>query len=1144
MFRFNFLNLLIASSILLFAQVAQSQITPDTTLGNERSTIAPRTSGGEQITGGAIRGSNLFHSFGDFNISNGSQVYFANPTGIQNILTRVTGSSASNINGTLGVDGSANLFFLNPNGILFGQNARLDVKGSFIGSTANGVRFGTQGEFSTTNPQAPPLLTVQPSALLFSQLQGGEIVNRARSTDSIGLTVPTGKSLLLVGGNVTSEGGQITVPGGRVELGGLAAPGSVALTNFSDRWQLSFPTGVQRADVTLNNQGIILVSGGLDDIVLTGRNITVTDSPLLPVLVKEIGGSERRVGNLVLNATGNASLDYSNTQSRPLENQPVEATGSIRIAAENIFLKRTSIGEVATNSLGQSVNFSASNTITLDRSTIASSRNLQSGETTGDINIASRNLNLTNQSRILTFLSNGATTSANVSVQVQDTLLLSGGSILGSIGDNVGAALPGRSGNVDIQAGTIVLDGLGDSILAFSNGTRSGDIKIKADTITMSGRITSVSSGAADGGNIEIQARLLSILNGGGILTSANGAGNSGNLIITASEGVELKGNTSELIQIGDNDFIFGNSTLSTNSFGVGNAGQISLSTRRLTIRDGGIISTGTGANSSGRGGNLIINASEMVDIAGEGKDGRTTSLISSGTLGTGNAGDLSISTGRLQVRDGAVISTLTSQSTANAKGGNIIIKALDRIEIGGRSRTGLSRLNSSTRGGGDAGDITLQTGSLSIVDGSITSTTRGSGQGGNVQLDVDSLTMTAGNITANTEARGNAGNVTIKARGSVLFNGIAENGEGSFISVSSALDALGKPGNILLEADSVRFVEGGSILAIAQNDQPGGNITLNVRDSITFQGKDRVPASSGLFASSVGAGNGGNVLVNAQRLDILDEAAISAVSFGSGNAGSITINAPFVRLANDARISARSGATDGGNVTITAPDALVLRRNSRISASAGTEQVSGNGGNIAISAGSIVAKPAENNTIQANARAGRGGNIAITTQALLGIAPSSTLIPGQNTITASSELGIQGNVLIVQPTVQPTQGVVELSNNILDASNQIAQVCPRNSELAKVGKFTVSRAGSLPPNPINPLAGDSVVSQLASLEGFASNRSTANPAIQSSSSPIIEAQGWIKTVDGKVVLVAQPSEATSPTIAACPTQPTANPSY
>jgi filamentous hemagglutinin family protein len=118
---------------------AQAQITPDNTLGAESSqlnqSVLINNILSDKIGGGATRGSNLFHSFSQFNINNRQSVYFANPSGVLNILTRVTGPNGSNILGTLGVDGGANLFLINPNGILFGPNAKLDVKSSFVGTT-------------------------------------------------------------------------------------------------------------------------------------------------------------------------------------------------------------------------------------------------------------------------------------------------------------------------------------------------------------------------------------------------------------------------------------------------------------------------------------------------------------------------------------------------------------------------------------------------------------------------------------------------------------------------------------------------------------------------------------------------------------------------------------------------------------------------------------------------------------------------------------------------------------------------------------------------------------------------------------------------------------------------------------------------
>jgi filamentous hemagglutinin family protein len=222
-----------------FNPPAMAQIIPDNSLGNESSVVVPNVNingiNSDRIDGGAIRGSNLFHSFQDFNIDNGRGAYFSNPESISNILSRVTGNNLSNILGTLGVLGNANLFFINPNGIVFGPNARLDVGGSFFASTADGILFENGVEFAASNPDAPPLLTINiPIGLNFRE-NPGSIVNQSIAVDSednlVGLQVLPEKTLGFVGGDIQLEGGILTAPQGRVELGSIAGNSLVNLTS-------------------------------------------------------------------------------------------------------------------------------------------------------------------------------------------------------------------------------------------------------------------------------------------------------------------------------------------------------------------------------------------------------------------------------------------------------------------------------------------------------------------------------------------------------------------------------------------------------------------------------------------------------------------------------------------------------------------------------------------------------------------------------------------------------------------------------------------------------------------------------------------------------------------------------------------------
>jgi large exoprotein involved in heme utilization and adhesion len=300
--------------------VAQSVIVPDNTLGNERSQIEFRSIG-ERITGGAVRGVNLFHSFLEFNVGDGRSTYFIAPnSSIENILARVTGKNPSEILGTLGtaqlVNGrlqvsNANLFLINPNGIVFGSNADLDVDRSLLITTASGIQFGDQGAFSATNPSVPSaVLTINPSAFLFEAIANQklpEIVVRSNAPSQpgsriLGLRVPNGETLLLLGGNVAVDSGQLKAFGGRVEIGAVSSAGTVGL---SPEGQLSLPEGMVRATVEFTQGAQVNVSLGNGSIGVYAQDIRVLgESQLLAGIFSGLGTSASRAGDLTLEATG------------------------------------------------------------------------------------------------------------------------------------------------------------------------------------------------------------------------------------------------------------------------------------------------------------------------------------------------------------------------------------------------------------------------------------------------------------------------------------------------------------------------------------------------------------------------------------------------------------------------------------------------------------------------------------------------------------------------------------------------------------------------------------------------------------------------------------------------------------------------
>ena len=390
------------SPIATSGNCALGQITPDSTLGAESSVVTPTNIDGlptQQIDGGATRGANLFHSFEKFSVPTGGAAHFNNAANIQNIFSRVTGSSISNIDGLLRANGTVNLFLLNPNGMIFGPNAQLDIRGSFIGTTANAFQFGQQGNFSATNPAAPPLLTVNPSALLFNQINPGAITNRARPRAEQG-------SRFFVGGNITFDGGGAIVVGNRIELGGLASEGAVGLTGSGNELRLNFPVGVPRANVVLQNNAAAFATNGGAITVQAGNLNLSGESYISTNLLAGEGSPVNPAGDVVINATGAVTVDgNSSISSISYENSSGDS-GNITIDAQAIRLNNTSkINTISQKNRG-SIRLNATSDVTLNGgSGIQTFGTPTSIDNSGDITvIQAGNLNLSGESYISTKL--------------------------------------------------------------------------------------------------------------------------------------------------------------------------------------------------------------------------------------------------------------------------------------------------------------------------------------------------------------------------------------------------------------------------------------------------------------------------------------------------------------------------------------------------------------------------------------------------------------------------------------------------------------------------------------------------------------------------------------------------------------------
>jgi large exoprotein involved in heme utilization and adhesion len=285
----------------------------------------------------------------------------------------------------------------------------------------------------------------------------------------------------------------------------------------------------------------------------------------------------------------------------------------------------------------------------------------------------------------------------------------------------------------------------------------------------------------------------------------------------------------------------------------------------------------------------------------------------------------------------------------------------------------------------------------------------------------------------------------------------------------------------------------------------------------------DRLTVRDGaqISAATATSGEGGNIVLDANQVILKDGASVTVNSQGTEKAGDIDIRAGSLTLDRNAILSAQTDSGQGGNITLNLQDLLLLRYNSQISTTAGTAQAGGDGGDITIDTGFIVAVPEENSDITANAYQGQGGNINITAQDIFGIEFREGLTPLSD-ITASSELGVDGVVEINRPDVDPSRGLAELPTALVDAQGLVDQSCNASGSLQQ-STFTVTGRGGVPPSPRDSLSSDAVEVNWVTPPAREGNHSRTAISTNPRSIPtrIVEAQGWVKSPDGQVILVA-----------------------
>lgn len=1035
-----------------------AQLTPDNTLGIERSQVIPINKDNDGIVGGAARGTNLFHSFQDFNVGQGKGVYFANPQGITNIFSRVTGGNSSNIFGNLGVLGDANLFLLNPNGIVFGKNASLDVQGSFLGTTASSFVFANGVEFSATNPQAPPLLTINvPIGLQFGS-QPGSIISQAVirnfQGDSVGgLGVGTGSTLALMGGEIALDGSFLFTQNGQVKLGAVGEDTTVGLNVNGSSLGFNFPENFGRASINLRNRSFGVAVGENSAIELFGGKIALNASYLLG----------NNGGSIIFDATqfnldNDSIIDSATFGVGKGGDIQIQASDAVTLANSSTI---SSISNADATGAGGDVSINASK-ITITGDGIVKNSSSISTSSRGKGNGGNLTFNATESVNVnggfILVSSGGAGNAGNLTVQAADAVNIIDNGLLQLDSDGSGS-----TGNLQIETGTLRLQNnfLRGGMSAIASGSGSaGSISIQAQNaveVTQSSIRSGVlvprgSTTQATTGDIIIETQRVNLKDEGSINTSTFSSANAANIFIKASEYVQINGSDSDVS--------------SSTGFGSGNGGNITIETPRLTVSQGANIDT-TSLMSIGNAGNITIRAKDVeLDGFGFEPDEQLTeasnteeivptaqvqeflsrfggfslaSQLSSEVIGSKadvRGGTITIDTERLRLSKGANIST--SVLAGRGQGGNLVVNATDSIDITG---VGAERLDGSLEPSGFFAELQ----------------TAGIGSGGNINVTTGRLNLSnRGEISASTFSQGNAGDIGINA------NLIDLRGSSS-ISIQVNHKAKGNAGNLNINTQLLNVQEESEISSATFGNGNAGNLTVQA-DNIILTGSDSEFVTG--MVSSVNQranGKGGDIDITTNNLDIRgDNAVIFSGSTGTGEAGDIRISANFLEInGKRSRIISFTNAGNGGDITLDIADLLLLRRGGLISTTAGRSQAGGDGGNININSKFIIAIPEENSDISANAYTGTGGNVQINSQGIFGI-ESRPKPTEKSDITASSELGVSSVPIINAPDTSSIQNsFTRLSPNVIDTNALIANSCISRSSKQE-GTFFITGSGAL----------------------------------------------------------------------------------
>ena len=872
--------LFIAASFLLsafFSTAALAQIKTDGSVGPAAQSLSA-VSGQFTIpqTLGRLSGSNLFHSFKDFNINTGESATFTTfSTGISNVISRVTGGNVSNINGTLALraaDGAPAFWFINPAGVAFGQGASIDVPGAFHVSTAHYLKF-SDGKFYSDTQNVSTFSSAPPEAFGFLG------TSRASIEVNAGAKLNNGDNTLnLIAGDITIDGSEVLNAAGALSLVAMGtAVGEVSANGAAPLAASGMVNIVNDSWVGSLNSNEVNAS----PVSITTGNLLVDNSLLATKTVGSGQGGDLRIQ--VADTMSVLNDSYVASKSGGSGDAGNVSIGTASLVMDNSLITSYNWG----SGKGGSVNIQVTGEMKISNHTFVGSENEGSGHT-GNVNVTANTIHADDS-----FIASGnwdTGPGGTVTVKAAGEIKLSNYSYLGSQSGS-----DGNAGNVSVNAASLIID---------------------------ASRLTSLSYGNGNSGNVNVQVSgPISILSGGYISADSYSTGNAGQVSVSANSLLINPKDSAEYT------FISSDSLFEDNSSVGGNAGTITVQVAgRIDLLNGGQISTQT-YSTLGKGGSIDVKAAQInidgyadhVCRCGEewlmysgitasakiGSSGQPGSVVvsASESINLRNQGEIAIRNDATVAAPSTLASTtlsvnapsiflnsggkITTESTGNVAASNIALKFTDKLAINPATAITTTALD------GNGGSIDISGKGLLMLDRAsiTTSVTGASGDAGSIKIGTQTLLMTNGFIQANTSAPlASGGTIQIGAEALVSSFGTL------FVGGSSpyAFDAV-TPGFNVIQAASPTGVSGNIAITTPNLDLAGklAGLKVNLLESGGFSRNPCVSAGSSSFALT---GRGG---LPASSIGAL---AASTVKFEPQNALQVeksNFATPQIKLAN-----------------------------------------------------------------------------------------------------------------------------------------------------------------------------------------------------------------------------------------------------